>query len=187
MAIMEMPIMSAQDVDAAQLDPTSSPKESGRRRCRPRPPPASWSPERAAGDAHALGERHQLADHHQTGGAAQRIGHPHQVEGGRAQHFAGAEFVRGGGRSWQSRPASIPRVCNQPAGSSAGKRQSRSSPGRSRPESGTWRASRRRESVSIAASGPKIAEPAPYPPTARPTARPRLSGNHLAITGMGVA
>ena len=33
----------------------------------------------------------------------------------------------------------------------------------------------------------KIADPAPYPPTASPTASPRLSGNHLAITGMGVA
>src|SRR5271166_5982117 len=37
------------------------------------------------------------------------------------------------------------------------------------------------------ASGPNSAEPAPYPPTANPTANPRLSGNHLAITGMGVA
>ena len=37
------------------------------------------------------------------------------------------------------------------------------------------------------ARGPKIAEPAPYPPTARPTAKPRLSGNHFAITGIGVA
>src|SRR6185295_7816015 len=37
------------------------------------------------------------------------------------------------------------------------------------------------------ARGPKIAEPAPYPPTASPTASPRLSGNHLAITGIGVA
>src|ERR1017187_6136480 len=36
------------------------------------------------------------------------------------------------------------------------------------------------------ARGPKIADPAPYPPTANPTAKPRLSGNHLAITGMGV-
>ena len=33
----------------------------------------------------------------------------------------------------------------------------------------------------------KIAEPAPYPPTASPTARPRLSGNHFAITGIGIA
>ncbi len=37
------------------------------------------------------------------------------------------------------------------------------------------------------ASGPKMAEPPPYPATARPTAKPRRSGNHLAITGMGVA
>ena len=36
-------------------------------------------------------------------------------------------------------------------------------------------------------SGPKMADPAPYPPTASPTARPRLSGNHFAITGIGVA
>src|SRR6266496_3552862 len=31
-----------------------------------------------------------------------------------------------------------------------------------------------------------MAEPAPYPPTARPTAKPRASGNHFAITGIGV-
>src|ERR1039458_7458844 len=37
------------------------------------------------------------------------------------------------------------------------------------------------------ARGPNSADPAPYPPTASPTANPRLSGNHLAITGIGVA
>src|SRR5512142_3511050 len=36
------------------------------------------------------------------------------------------------------------------------------------------------------ASGPKIADPPPYPATASPTARPRLSGNHFAMTGIGV-
>src|SRR5260370_37064049 len=32
-----------------------------------------------------------------------------------------------------------------------------------------------------------MADPPPYPATASPTANPRRSGNHLAITGMGVA
>src|SRR5574341_1148201 len=36
-------------------------------------------------------------------------------------------------------------------------------------------------------SGPKIAEPPPYPATASPTASPRRSGNHLDMTGIGVA
>ena len=47
-------------------------------------------------NSHALGERHQLADDHQARRTAQRIGHPHQVERGRAQHFARGEFTRGG-------------------------------------------------------------------------------------------
>ena len=55
------------------------------------------------GDADALGERHQLADHHESGGATQRVRHPHQIEGGRAQHFAGTEFVSCGGRIWTRR------------------------------------------------------------------------------------
>ncbi len=33
---------------------------------------------------------------------------------------------------------------------------------------------------------PKMAEPPPYPASARPMARPILSGNHLAITGTTV-
>mgnify|MGYP003338181599 CR=1 FL=1 len=35
------------------------------------------------------------------------------------------------------------------------------------------------------AIGPMMADPAPYPPTISPIARPRLSGNHFDATGVG--
>jgi hypothetical protein len=41
--------------------------------------------------------------------------------------------------------------------------------------------------IKLVAMGPMIAEPAPYPPTINPTTSPRLSGNHLEATGVGVA
>ena len=41
------------------------------------------------------------------------------------------------------------------------------------------------DAISCVANGPMMAEPAPYPPTINPTARPRLSGNHFEATGVG--
>src|SRR5438067_54733 len=41
--------------------------------------------------------------------------------------------------------------------------------------------------IAKVATGPKIADPAPYPPTISPTTSPRLSGNHFDPTGVGVA
>jgi len=41
--------------------------------------------------------------------------------------------------------------------------------------------------IRLVAIGPMIAEPAPYPPTMRPTTSPRRSGNHFDATGIGVA
>ena len=43
------------------------------------------------------------------------------------------------------------------------------------------------DAMRFVASGPMIAELAPYPPTISPTTRPRLSGNHFDATGIGVA
>ena len=43
------------------------------------------------------------------------------------------------------------------------------------------------DSMRLLATGPIMAEPAPYPPTIRPTTSPRLSGNHFEATGIGVA
>src|SRR6478672_10594454 len=39
--------------------------------------------------------------------------------------------------------------------------------------------------INDVATGPMIAEPAPYPPTMKPITRPRLSGNHFDPTGVG--
>src|SRR5580765_7524353 len=51
-----------------------------------------------------------------------------------------------------------------------------------------WKVERQPMSATSAvAIGPKIAEPAPYPPTISPTTRPRRSGNHFDATGIGVA